>query len=56
MTLNEEQTKQLSEAARPLMKFLNENCNPHCTVLVETNTVELVTGVCKRTNNEFVTD
>lgn len=54
--LDGKQKVALGDAAEPLMIFLNENCNPHCFVIVEANTVELVEGICIRKNNEFLKD
>ncbi len=44
MTLSEEQISQFREAAKPLMKFLSENCHPHCRIIIESGTAELVEG------------
>ena len=37
--------KELREAAEPLIKYLNENCNPHTTVIVTPTSVELLGGI-----------
>ena len=42
-TLNEIET--LREAALPLMQWLNDNCHPHCTVMVDSERIELVEGL-----------
>ena len=36
--------KEFETAARPLIKWLNENCNPHSKVIVTTTDAELVSG------------
>lgn len=54
MTLTPEQEKALLEAAKPLMKWLNENAHPHCTVQVDQVSVELVEGICAQTTHEFL--
>jgi len=32
------------EAAFPLMQWLNDNCHPHCTVIVDSERAELMEG------------
>ena len=56
MSLNEKQLEELGEAAKPLMKFLNEHCNPHTHAIVETNSVEVAAGIACIKNDEFVKD
>jgi hypothetical protein len=47
MTLTTKQVEELNTAARPLVAFMTENCHPHCTVIVEHGSVELVEGVVR---------
>lgn len=42
MMLTKEQIAQLEEAARPLIKYLNENYDPYMSVIVTQTSVELV--------------
>lgn len=42
-TLDEIET--LREAALPLMQWLNDNCHPHCTVMVDSERIEFVEGL-----------
>ena len=42
-TLDEIET--LREAALPLMQWLNDNCHPHCTIIVDSERIELVEGL-----------
>jgi len=37
--------KELREAALPLMEWLAENCHPHCTIIVDSEHIELVEGL-----------
>ena len=46
MILSKQQTSEFETAARPLVKWLNENCNPHVTVIVTPARVVLTDGVC----------
>jgi hypothetical protein len=36
--------KEFEEAARPLIKYLAENHNPHCTAIITDTNAELVEG------------
>lgn len=45
MTLTEEKRTELLEAAKPLIKWLNENTHPHCEASVTQDYVELLEGV-----------
>lgn len=46
MILTEEQQAEFEALTRPLLKFLNDNCHPHVSVIVTTTTAELLEGVC----------
>ena len=35
MTITEKQQEEMLEAAKPLIRWLNENCHPHCTARVD---------------------
>lgn len=56
MILNAEQIKTLEEAARPLIKWMNENCHPHCTVIVDSVGAELVEGIATVKTFEYLKD
>jgi len=45
MTLTPEQLVALKEAAIPLMQWLNDNCHPHCTAIMDSEHVELLEGL-----------
>jgi hypothetical protein len=40
-----DQLETLREAVLPLMQWLNDNCHPHCTVMVNSERIELVEGL-----------
>jgi hypothetical protein len=40
----EKQRKEFEELARPMLKWLCENCNPHSTVIITPTTAELLGG------------
>lgn len=54
MKLTEEQQGQMLEAAKPLIKWMNDNCHPHCSANVDQNTVELTEGIAMERTDEFV--
>lgn len=45
MKLTLDQIEALREAALPLMQWLNDNCHPHCTAIVDSERMELVEGL-----------
>jgi len=56
MILTKEQTAAMLEAAKPLMKWLSDNCHPHCEARVEQGSVELTEGIARQTTEEFIKD
>ena len=56
MQLTDKQIKEMLDAAKPLIKWMNENCNPHCVALVDCTTVELTSGVATARTTEFLKD
>ena len=46
MILTEQQRTEFEDVARPLIKFLCENCHPHVTVIVTPTNAELLEGMC----------
>lgn len=45
MVLTPEQIEAFKAAAQPLMSWLDANCHPHCTVIVDSTRAEVVEGV-----------
>lgn len=54
MILNEEQRKEFLEVSKPLMKWMSENCHPHCMALIESHRAELMESTCAEVTNEFI--
>ena len=54
MTLTEKQREDMLEAAKPLMKWLSDNCHPHCSASVEVDRIELVEGVAVCITDAFI--
>lgn len=53
---NAERFDSMMEAAKPLIKWINENCHPHSHVIVDHTEVELWEGVGVRKTQEFLKD
>ena len=47
MIITKEQSDSMLEAAKPLIKWLNENCHPHCEIIVDQVSAELVESVAR---------
>ena len=56
MILSEAQRAEFHKAAKPMIKFLNDNCHPHCSVYVDTTRAELVEGIAAVVDESFVKD
>lgn len=47
---------EFEELTKPLIKWLNENCHPHTTMLITPVNAELLEGVIGYATHEFVKD
>jgi len=56
MTMTTEQRAQFEALTRPLIKWLNENCHPHTTIVVEPDSAELLEGVCAFKTADYIKD
>ena len=56
MILNEEERKKFEQAARPLMKWLSDNCHPHVFVIVDYARAELNESVAAFVTKDYVKD
>ena len=56
MILNKEQIEAMFEAAKPLIKWMAENCHPHCTAIVDATGVEVLEGIAAQKTNEYIGD
>lgn len=54
--MNEEQIKAFESAAKPLMKYLAENHNPHTSIIITGNTCEIVEGKASIVTDKFLVD
>ena len=44
--ITKEQTEEFERVCRPVIRWLNENCHPHVTVIIEPTRASLSEGVC----------
>lgn len=56
MVLSKEQISELEELAKPVMKWINDNCRPHVKVIVDCDSAEIVEGVALVKTDEFIKD
>ncbi len=56
MILTKEKIDEFECAAKPLVKFLNENCHPHVFVVADATSAELFEGVCRVKIEDFIKD
>lgn len=45
MTLTPEQIQKLTELAKPVVAFINNEMHPHCKVVIDSNSFEVSEGV-----------
>lgn len=56
MTLNEQQRQEFEKIARPMVKWINDNCHPHTTITVTPTGAALEEGVCAFVTLAFIKD
>jgi len=52
--MEENKRKEFETLAKPLIKFINDNCNPHTKIIIETDSAEIVSGECAFFTKEFI--
>lgn len=56
MILNDKQRAEFEVVTRPVIKWLNENCHPHVSVVIEPARAELLEGVCAYPTQDYIRD
>ena len=56
MTFNEQERREFEAVTRPVIEWLNKNCHPHVTVVIEPTSAELCEGVCAVHTNDYLRD
>ena len=54
--MTEEQKKEFEKLAREMMKWMNENCHPHMTVIIDNTSSQLVSGEVAFYTKEYLKD
>jgi hypothetical protein len=54
--LTEQQRHDFEMAARPLIKWLNENCHPHVVAIVDPGFAALNEGICGVPVTDYIKD
>jgi hypothetical protein len=54
MVVTSEQREAMLQAAKPLIKWLNDNCHPHCRAVVDHINIELVGGIATHGTEQFL--
>jgi hypothetical protein len=54
--MTEQQKKEFEALTRPVIEWLNKNCNPHVVVLIEPTSAVLYSGEVAYTTHEYVRD
>lgn len=54
--MNALETLTFEELVRPVMKWLADNRNPHCKIIIENNSAELVCGGIRFTTQDYIND
>ena len=54
MIITPQQCREMLEAAKPLMKWMSENCHLHCAANVSSTQVVLGEAIASRHTNEFL--
>ena len=49
-----EKQKEFKELTDKIIKFLNDNCHPHCKIIITTDSAELVEGIMCNFNDNFI--
>ncbi len=56
MILTEKQCEEFKELSKPLIKFLNDNFNPHVTIILTPTGGEIMSGSASFQCHEFIKD
>lgn len=56
MKLTKKQIEEFEGISKPMIKWLNDNCHPHVTIIVDNSSSELVEGITSLVTQEFIND
>ena len=55
-TVLEEKRAEFEELSRPLIKFLNDNFDPHTQICIDTDHSEIVSGLMSFRTEDYIKD
>lgn len=56
MILTDQQRVDFEAVTRPVIEWLNANCHPHVSAVIEPTRAELLEGVCSYPTMDYVRD
>jgi len=56
MRFTPEQRKDFDEKCNVLIEWLNENCHPHCMIVIEPASAQLLEGQLAHVNEAYIKD
>jgi len=54
--ITKEQSKEFETLARPLVKFLNDNFNPHTEIIINCDSARIMSGECGIPIPDYIKD
>ncbi len=54
--MTEQQRQEFEAVTRPVIQWLNDNCHPHATVVIEPSRAELQEGTLVYVTNDYLKD
>ena len=54
--MSEAMRQEFSDLVKPLIKYLNDNHNPHSKIIIDTTSAEVVSGDYSIVTKEFIKD
>lgn len=56
MNLTDVQRGEFEKLSRPLIKWLNDNCHPHTSILIDTLSAEVLEGIAAIHTKDYLPD
>lgn len=56
MILSLQQMNELERLSKPLLEWINDNCHPHCKIIIEPARIEVWEGIVSIPNEEYIKD
>ena len=56
MIATKEQITEFETVCRPVIQWLNDNCHPHVTAIIDCGSAELVESVCRIPIEDYIKD